>query len=48
MGQVMGIELQFCKMKRCRNLFHNNVIRNSMVVVVQRLGLHAFLSGAWV
>ena len=46
MGQVMGIEFQFCKMKRCRDLFHNNVIRNSLVV--QRLGLHGFLSGAWV
>ena len=46
MGQVMGTEFQFCKMKRCRDLFHNNVIRNPMVV--QRLGVHAFLSGAWV
>ena len=46
MGQVMGIEFQFCKMKRCKDMFHNNVIRNPMVV--QRLGVHAFLSGAWV
>ena len=46
MGQVMGIAFQFCKMKRCKDMFHNNMIRNSMVV--QKLGLHAFLSGAWV
>ena len=46
MGQVMGTEFQFCKMKRCRDLFDNNVIRNSLVV--HRLGLHGFLSGAWV
>ena len=46
MGQVMGTEFQFCKMKRCRDLFHSNVIRNSMVV--QRLGVQSFLSGAWV
>ena len=46
MGQVVGIEFQFCKMKRCKDMFHNNVIRNPMVV--QRLGVHAFLSGAWV
>ena len=46
MGQVMGTEFQFCKMKRCRDLFHSNVIRNSMIF--QRLGLQTFLLGAWV
>ena len=46
MGQVMGIEFQFCKMKRCRDLFHNNMIWNFLLV--QRWGLHTFLSGAWI
>ena len=46
MGQVKGTEFQFCKMKRCRDLFHNNMIWNFLLV--QRWGLHTFLSGAWI